>query len=286
MEEDGSVVVLLPGVPREFMGIVTGALVPYLKERFADRMAPVHMRTIRTTGLPESALAQRVGDVLPGGTGPVRLAFLPDERGVDLRMSCFGLPGNEAVARLDALEAVLAPVVAPWRFEAESGDLVEAVSAALLRTGRTVALAESCTGGLMAKRLTDAPGASQLFRGGVVAYENAVKEALLGVDGTDLERDGAVSEAVVRQMALGVARRMGAEVGVGVTGVAGPGGGTDEKPVGTVWYAVAVDGHVEARLERFSGDRSAVRERAAQAAFFLLLRLLEDRPDREEGPKG
>jgi nicotinamide-nucleotide amidase len=138
----------------------------------------------------------------------------------------------------------------------------------------------------MAKRLTDAPGASQLFRGGVVAYENAVKEALLGVDGTDLERDGAVSEAVVRQMALGVARRMGAEVGVGVTGVAGPGGGTDEKPVGTVWYAVAVDGHVEARLERFSGDRSAVRERAAQAAFFLLLRLLEGRPDREEGPKG
>jgi nicotinamide-nucleotide amidase len=193
-------------------------------------------------------------------------------------MTCFGEAAEEATRLLDALEAILAPVVAPWRFDAPGGDLAEAVSLALRRSGRTLALAESCTGGLMAKRLTDLPGASSVFRGGVVAYENRVKASQLGVDEDDLEREGAVSGTVARQMALGVAARLGADAGIGITGVAGPDGGTAEKPVGTVWFAAAVDGHVEVRRERFAGDRSAVRERAAQAAFFLLLRLLEEGP--------
>jgi nicotinamide-nucleotide amidase len=153
------------------------------------------------------------------------------------------------------------------------------VSAALLRAGKTLALAESCTGGLMSKRMTDFPGASSVFRGGVVAYDNRVKTGLLGVDARALERDGAVSEVVARQMALGVADRLGADAGIGITGIAGPDGGTEEKPVGTVCFAAALDGHVEVRRERYSGDRSAVRERSAQAAFFLLLRLLEGRAE-------
>lgn len=286
MDVEDAVVVLLPGVPRELKGIFSADLVPHLRLRFGDRMAPVHIRTLRTTGIPESALAQKVAEALPQGPDPVKLAFLPDERGVDLRLSCFGVGEEEARRRLDALETILAAVVAPWRFQAPGGDLVEAVSAALRASGRTLALAESCTGGLMAKRITDLPGSSEVFRGGVVAYENRVKVEFLAVDPDVLERDGAVSEAVARQMALGVAARLGADAGVGITGVAGPGGGTEEKPVGTVWFAAAVDGRVEVRRQQFSGDRTGVRERAAQAAFFLLLRLLEARVEAQDPSRG
>lgn len=286
LEVGGAWVVLLPGVPRELKGIWDADLVPHLRACFGDRMAPVQMRTLHTTGIPESILSQHVVQVLPEGPDPLKLAFLPDERGVDLRMSCFGMAPDDARRQLDALEARLAPVVAPWRFESESGDLADAVLVALQAAGKTLAVAESCTGGLIAKRLTDRPGAATAFVGGVVAYDNSVKTQLLGVDSRTLDQVGAVSEAVARQMAVGVATRLGAQAGIGVTGVAGPGGGTDEKPVGTVWYAAVLDGQVDVRGERFPGDRQAVRERAAQAALFLLLRLLEGGGRTHEAHRG
>jgi nicotinamide-nucleotide amidase len=182
--------------------------------------------------------------------------------------------------RLDRVEGQLQDVLAPWRFEAESGDLAQAVTVALRRSKSTVAVAESCTAGLVAKRLTDVPPASDVLLGGVVAYANEVKVAQLGVDPEVIAAQGAVSEAVARAMASGVAARLGADCGLGITGVAGPGGGTDDKPVGTVWYAAAVRERTVSRLERFPGDRMAVRERAAQAALFLLLGLLEGRDER------
>jgi nicotinamide-nucleotide amidase len=168
----------------------------------------------------------------------------------------------------------VAPVVAPWRFKAESGDIVEALTTVLRRAGRTVAVAESCTGGLIAKRITDRAGASEVFLGGVIAYANDVKIGQLGVSPQDLARHGAVSEAVARQMARGVADRFGASAGIGITGIAGPGGGTPDKPVGTVWRAISLDGEVEARLLTFVGDREAIRERAAQEALAALHRRL------------
>ena len=140
-----------------------------------------------------------------------------------------------------------------------------------------MAVAESCTGGLVGKRMTDRPGASDVFAGGVIAYENRVKVDLTGVPPQELERDGAVSESVAEQLARGVADRLHVEVGVGVTGVAGPEGGSEEKPVGTVWIATSVQGASEARLHRFSGDREAVRERAAQAALASVYRRLAGR---------
>lgn len=273
----GALALLLPGVPRELRGICREGLGALLDARFGDRLTPVHVRVLRTTGIPESVLAQDVARALPGGTGAIRLAFLPDLRGVDLRFTAVDLPAEEARARFDALERALADVLGPWRFEAPSGDLAEAVSLALRKTGHTLAVAESCTGGLIAKRLTDFPGASDVLAGGVVAYANDVKISVLGVPPGEIEAHGAVSEEVARSMALGAARLLGARAGIGVTGVAGPGGGTPEKPVGAVWYAAAVDGRATARSERFPGDREAVRERAAQAALFLLLRTLEGR---------
>jgi nicotinamide-nucleotide amidase len=277
MEADDALVVLLPGVPREMRGIFGADLVSVLRAHFGARLRPVHTRTIRTTGIPESLLGQRIEERLGQGTGPVGLAFLPDEKGVDLRLTAFDMDRAEAERRFGQIEEALADILAPWRFEAPEGDLVEAVTAALRNGGRTLAVAESCTGGLVAKRMTDLAGASDVFLGGVVAYANEVKTGQLGVDPSVLAAHGAVSEVVARGMAEGVARRFGADAGVGITGIAGPGGGTEEKPVGTVWFAAALGDRVVARRERFPGDRRSIRERAAQAALFLLLRLLEGR---------
>jgi nicotinamide-nucleotide amidase len=246
----------------------------------------VHLRVVRTTGIPESLLAQRIAERLPEGTGAVRLAFLPDLRGVDLRFQLTDVSAAEAETCFDTLESALEEVLEPWRFDAPSGDLAEAVSLALRARGKRLAVAESCTGGLIAKRLTDLPGASDVLAGGVVAYANEVKVAVRGVAEADLRLHGAVSEEVARAMAEGVARALGADAGVAVTGVAGPDGGTEEKPVGTVWYAVALGGRVETRCERFPGEREAVRERAAQAALFLLLRVLEGRGAHRGGARG
>jgi nicotinamide-nucleotide amidase len=160
----------------------------------------------------------------------------------------------------------------------EKGDLVEAVADVLTSESYTLAVAESCTGGLVAKRITDLPGSSIYFRGGVIAYADRVKLNLLGVEEAVLVERGAVSEAVAAGMARGVADLLDTDVGVGVTGIAGPGGGTPEKPAGTVWFAVALKGRVRTSHRVFGGDREAVRERASQAALLLLYQMLSEGP--------
>lgn len=278
LEEEGIVVALLPGVPREMKGIFRESLSARLRESFPGRLRAVRHRTIHTTGIAESVLAERVEEHLPDELGPVSVAFLPDEHGVDLRLTVRGVSDEEEAREwLDGVETALEPVVEKYRFEApETGDIAEAVARALEGSGRTLAVAESCTGGLVAKRITDRAGSSAYFLGGVVAYDDRVKTALLDVDPEVLEEKGAVSEEVARAMAVGVARRLGANTGVGITGIAGPGGGSEEKPVGTVSYAAAVDDRVDVKTRRFPGDRESVRERSGQAALALLLRLLED----------
>jgi nicotinamide-nucleotide amidase len=272
LESGACRVVLLPGVPRELRGIFEGDLSAYLREHFRDRLGVVRHRVIHTTGVPESRLAELVDPLLPADMGPVTLAFLPDLRGVDLRLTARGVLPEEADDWFGRVEAALEPVVAKWRFEAESGDVAEALNDALLARRLTVATAESCTGGLLAKRITDRPGSSEVFVGGVVAYSNEVKVSELGVSPADIAEHGAVSEPVAKQMARGVRERFSASAGIGVTGVAGPGGGTPEKPVGTVWLAISLGDSAEARMVSLPGDRNAVRERAAQAALGWLHR--------------
>ncbi len=278
LEGDSSLVVLFPGVPRELEAIFSGDFQRIIEDRFSTRLAPVHHRVIHTTGVAESRLSEIVEPLLPHDLGPVDLAFLPDLRGVDLRLSARGVDGREAESWFDRIEEGIGPAIHRWRFEAASGDLVEAIAVELSRAGKTLAVAESCTGGLIAKRMTELPGASEVFLGGVVAYANSVKIQRLGVSASDLEREGAVSESVARQLAIGVAERLGADAAISVTGVAGPGGGSSEKPVGTVWCAAALGDVVEARLRQYSGDRHAIRERAAQDALALLYGLLTSVP--------
>ena len=272
----GRFVVLLPGVPREMRHMFDEELAPRVLERFGSRLAPLIERTFHTTGIPESVLGERietVRDQIPSG---VRIASLPDLRGVSIRISTSST--SERSLRLDRAEAVLDPIIGPYRFDAVGGDFVEALARQLIDAGLSMSVAESCTGGLMAKRLTDLPGSSAYFHGGVVAYADRVKIDVLGVEQTALMGEGAVSETVAVGMARGVAELLGADIGVGVTGVAGPEGGTAEKPVGLVWYAASVRGRVESANKVFAGDREAVRERAGQAAFLLVSQMLKDGP--------
>ena len=277
LEHEGRHIVLLPGVPGELRGIVTDELVPRLDQLGLARSG-VHHFTVHTTGCPESQLSEdveRLRSALPSSViDEIDLAYLPDLTGVDLRFSVSGDDREAARGRFSELRAALAPALDPWAFEAPSGDLAEAVLSELRRAGRTVAVAESCTGGLVGARLTDHGGSSDVVLGGVIAYSNAVKTDRLGVDPAALEAHGAVSEPVVRAMAEGVARRFGASAAIASTGVAGPGGGSPEKPVGSVWLAAFVDGDVTSVLGRFAGDRASVRTRATQAALDLLYRRL------------
>ena len=274
----GELCILLPGVPREVRGIFRQGVEPLLRKRYSSQLRPLVHRVIHTFGVPESVLASEMQEVLPADLSGVSLAYLPDLLGVRLRLTSREAGSEaEAEARLQRVEAFMEPVLSRYGYDAKSGELAEAVGTALLCTGDTLAVAESCTGGLISKRMTDLPGSSRYFLGGVVAYANEVKTGILGVEEELIRNDGVVGEAVAKAMARGVARELKASVGMGVTGIAGPGGGTPEKPVGTVCYAVSLGGETVARKELFLGDREAVRERAAQATLGLLLRLLEGR---------
>lgn len=275
---DARRVVLLPGVPRELRGIVEHALLPRLRADGVSGSGRHHF-VVHTTGRSEPVLAEgleaRLAEIGAELLEGVEIAYLPDHLGVDLRFTISDPDPTRAAARFDALRSALGPVLDGWAFESPDG-VAEALLAELRASGRTIAVAESCTGGLVGKRLTDRPGASDVVLGGVIAYANAVKVEALGVSDTVIADHGAVSEQVAEAMARGAADRFGADTSVAVTGVAGPGGGTDEKPVGTVWMGCVVDGDVVTRLGRFPGDRDSVRTRAAQAALALLYRRLKD----------
>lgn len=271
-DERGRWVAMLPGVPREMRGMCADTIVPRLRERVAAAGAPpavVRSRTLRTTGIPESLLADRVADVA-AGLRDLTLAYLPGIDGVDLRLTVRGAAPAEADARLEAAAAALRARLGEGIYGEDAADLPAIVLDLLRVRGMTLAVAESCTGGLLGARVTAIPGSSDVFLGGVIAYANDVKRTHLGVEGDVLEREGAVSEAVARQMAAGARALTGATIGVGITGVAGPGGGTPDKPVGTVWIAADLAGAVEAVRLTLWGNREEIRHRATQAVLDLL----------------
>jgi nicotinamide-nucleotide amidase len=274
LEDDlGRWVAMLPGVPREMRGMLADTLLPLIRERLGTERRVVRSRTLRTTGVGESFIADRVAKIA-GGVGDVGLAYLPNAEGTDLRLTVRGAAPDEADRRLAASAERLRSVVADALYGEDGADLAAVVLDLCRERGLSIAVAESCTGGLLGARLTAIPGSSDVVLGGVIAYANAVKAELLGVSQDDLLEHGAVSEPVVRAMATGVRAATGARIGMAITGIAGPGGGTEEKPVGTVWIATDVDGAVEARRTRLIGDRAEVRQRAAQAVLEMVRRRL------------
>jgi nicotinamide-nucleotide amidase len=235
----------------------------------------VRSRTLRTTGIAESSLADALGELAKDPHG-VSLAYLPGWEGVDLRLTAWDLPADEADRRLgDAAAALMAKVGKHVYCEGEV-DLVTLVLDRLRARGLKVAVAESCTGGMLGMRLTAIPGSSESVVGGIIAYDNAVKVRDLGVLEATLAAHGAVSEETAREMASGARARFGVEAAMSITGIAGPSGGTPEKPVGTFCVAVDLAGELRSLRSSSVGDRHEVRQRATQAALSLLRRLLDE----------
>ncbi len=275
VEDRGRVVVMLPGVPSEMRGLLAEEVLPRLAARTSGTV--VRSRSVRTTGIAESALAERVG-AIEEAIAPLTLAYLPSTDGVELRVTAWSLREDDAERRLAAAVAQLRERAGEHCYGEDRTDLAAVVLDQLRARGARLVVAESCTGGVLSARITAIPGASSVFIGGVVAYDNMVKSGTLDVRPELLDQYGAVSEQVVSAMAEGVQRQFAVDAALAITGIAGPSGGTAEKPVGTVWLAARHGAERRALKRVFPGDRNEIRARSAQAALDLLRRLLADKP--------
>jgi nicotinamide-nucleotide amidase len=274
IEQDGKPIILLPGVPQEMEALAEDFVIPYLRARTGRH---VETFTLRTAGVYESQLHERIGAIDNAWAGG-SLAYLPSYFGVDLRVTVAGSDRDQVLQVTGRAYEELKRIVGPVVYAEGSQTMEQVVGEALASHGWTIAVAESCTGGLLAKRITDVPGASRWFERGVVTYSNVSKLDLLGVSAADLETHGAVSAPVAEQMAEGVRRKSGAQVGVGITGVAGPEGGSEEKPVGTVIVAIVSPRGGAVRRFQFAGTRATIRERSTQAALDMVRRQLRGLP--------
>ena len=265
----------LPGPPREMVPMLEGELLPRLRERGAADLA-TERADFYLFGLPESAFADQVGAWMERGANPL-LNVTASRFVLRARLLARGATAGEARALLEARAAELRALLGEWIFSTDEPALERVVGRHLIERGRSVAVAESCTGGLVASLLTRVPGISSVFHAGWVTYSNAAKTRELGVPADLIERCGAVSEEVARAMAEGAAVRAGAPLAVSVTGVAGPEGGTAEKPVGLVWFGLRDGDRTTATERRFpAAGREAIRQWAARTALSLLDRAGND----------
>ena len=273
-EEDDHVTISLPGVPFEMEHLMEDEVMPRLKTHYALH-ANIH-RTMITSGIAESMLAERIAeweDALPEG---VKLAYLPSPNIVRLRLSTYDSEDGVAARKsIDQLFNQLYKIIPDNIVGYEDASVQQLVHQILSQRGKTLAVAESCTGGVIASRFTAMAGSSAYFLAGVVAYANEAKRDILGVSYDDIMRYGAVSEQVARQMAEGARRTTGADYAIATTGIAGPSGGSAEKPVGTVWIAVATPHHTIAMMRPSGTDRSQIVNRASAYAIEMLYKELK-----------
>lgn len=262
IEKGGKTVIALPGPKAEFEFILRESVVPWLKERSGS---VIYAKTLRLVGLPESVVCSQIQGLLEGANPSVAPYAKPYE--VHLRVAA-------KADSAEAAERLAAPAVEQIRdlfgkavFGEDDEDLADVVVRMLLDSKLCVAVAESCTGGMLGSRLTSVPGASKAFLGGFITYTNERKARDLGVARVDLDKFGAVSEPIARQMAEGVRRVASVDFGIGITGIAGPDGGSDQKPVGLVYIGLASVRGTEVREERFAGDRELIRYRSTQVAL-------------------
>lgn len=271
LEGAAGLAILLPGVPVEMRGLLTTEVLPRLTSRAEGKV--VRSRMVRTTAIPESTLAERLGPI-EATLAPLTLAYLPGVEGVDLRLTAWNLEPADADAKLELGVALLIARAGEWCYSTGETDLAELLLARARERGLHLATAESCTGGGVGTRLTAVSGSSDVFVGGVIAYDNRIKTQALGVPVELIQQHGAVSGPVAEAMVQGVSSRFGVELAIAVTGIAGPGGGTAEKPVGLVFIATSVGGISQVHRHVLPGDRSEIRARAGQLALFRLLQQL------------
>jgi nicotinamide-nucleotide amidase len=268
--------VMLPGVPHEVRAMTDDYLIPFLLNHVPVRSEPIRHRVLRTTGIPESLLADRIADIV-ASIAPISVAFLPNYAGTDIRMTSWAAFDEQTCReRFREAEARIRERLRTHIYARGNTDLSVVVGEMLRERHLTIAVAESCTGGLLGKRLTDRSGASDYFATGFITYSNESKRKWLGVQEATLQMHGAVSEEVACEMALGALKASGSDVAVSITGIAGPTGGSETKPVGLVWTAVAHGATVRTRSFIMPGDRDEIRERAAQMALALVYDFLDE----------
>ncbi|HWA16516.1 MAG TPA: competence/damage-inducible protein A [Gemmatimonadales bacterium] len=269
LEGAQGIAIMLPGVPHEMRNLLHSEVLPRLAQRGNGRV--VRSLMVRTTGMPESTLAERI-EGIEQRIAPLTLAYLPGVDGVDLRLTAWSLETSEADRRLAKAAEEIRTLLGPCTYGQDDNDLADVVLQELGARGLKVSTAESCTGGLLGARITAIAGSSRSYTGGVVAYDNEVKVRQLDVPRELIAQHGAVSAEVAEAMARGVARRFGTETSMSITGIAGPGGGTPEKPVGLVFVGVVNGNEAWTECLQLGGDRDQIRARAAQGALFQLLR--------------
>lgn len=268
MERNGKLLFSMPGVPFEMRYLMEHEIIPLIKKHY--NLKPVYHKTLLLTGIAESILAEKISDWEDSLAKNVRLAYLPAYSSIRLRLSVYQ-PDDTTESYINAKVEELKRIVPENIIAYEDIKLEELVGKLLKDKHCTVATAESCTGGKVASLITSVSGSSEYYKGSVVSYCNEVKADVLGVSRADLEKYGAVSSTVAEQMASGVRRLLKTDYAVATTGIAGPTGGSDEKPVGTVWIAVATPTRVVSRKYIFGKDRSINIERFAASALSMLI---------------
>jgi nicotinamide-nucleotide amidase len=274
-EREGKVLVSMPGVPHEMKHLMTNEVIPRLSRTFGCDVFICH-HTVWVSGYGESALAMELEAFEAELPTFIKLAYLPQPGLVRLRLSAYAAGEEEAQQGMAVQKEKLHARLGRHIVSEEDKSPEELIGEALLARGLTMATAESCTGGRIAAMITSVAGSSRYFAGSVVAYSNEAKHRVLGVSRRDLQEHGAVSRVVVEQMVLGVIQALGCDCAVATSGIAGPGGGTADKPVGTVWIAVAWQDRVESACYRFSNVREMNIARASNTALLMLLGLVNE----------
>ncbi|HYK54909.1 MAG TPA: nicotinamide-nucleotide amidohydrolase family protein, partial [Flavisolibacter sp.] len=276
-KKEDVIYVSLPGVPNEMKGLMQHSVLPKLKENL--ELPGVAHRTLLTSGIGESTIADTIEDFENNLPSHIKLAYLPAYGQVRLRLTGRGSNKEQLNTELDAQFEKLKPLVKDWMVADKDISLEEAVSQLLKSKNKTVATAESCTGGYIAHLITSKAGSSSIYNGSIVSYANEVKENLLGVKPETLQQYGAVSEQTVIEMVQGVLKAIPTDYAIATSGIMGPDGGSPEKPVGTVWIAVGNKEKVKASQHFFRYDRTRNIEMTAQMALTLLRRFILETAD-------
>lgn len=273
IEKKDKIFAAMPGVPYEMKAMMEDFVIPRLDEKFHDKKNTIVVKNLLTTGIPESMLFDRLGNIdelLKGA----KLAFLPSQFGVKMRITVEDKSEDTAHSRLEEIEQTIRTKAGKFIYGKEEDKLEDIAAKLLIDRGLKLSVAESCTGGLISHRLTNFSGSSKFFERGIVAYSNAAKVELLHVDEDTIAKYGSVSLEVARQMAEGVKSVSGTDVGLSVTGIMGPTGATPTKPIGLVYIGICDEKICTAKEFRFGDDRLLNKDRTSQAALEMLRRYL------------
>jgi len=275
LNKDGKIIIMLPGPPREMEVMLKGEVIPYLAKMSRDI---IHSKVLKFYGIGESALEEKLEDLISKQSNPT-IAPLAKMGEVTIRLTAKAKSRSAAEEMIKPVEDEIIKRVGEFLYGYDEESVEEIVARLLAKHNKTIAVAESCTGGLMAHKLTNIPGISQYFERGVVSYSNRSKEELLKVNPDTLKTYGAVSEETAKEMAEGIRISSGADIGVAITGIAGPSGGSPEKPVGLVYIGYSDSNTCCAERHIFSGERTDIKERSVNSAFHLVRKMLKNLGD-------